>query len=394
MQIRQRIILAFLATSMLFAAIGYASTLIPIFLVCASIATAAMGLFLARSISNSLTKLQTATSEIANGKLDTEITVKPEDEIGQLAVSFRKIVADLKRTNASIDTLHGEIARHKRIEEELRESEQRFKTIFDNAADGILLADPQTKKLAAGNKMICQMLGYKPDEIKNLTVMDIHPEQSVPQIMKQFDMQARQQITLAEDVPVKRKDGSVFCADINAFPVVIAGKTYLMGSFRDITQRKLAEQKALASRKELHDRHKFLSNVLESLTHPFYVIDANDYTIKMANSAAYSQILPEKATCYMISHDFNEPCRGLGHPCPLEEIKKTAKPVVVEHVHYDENGNPRTVEVHAHPIFDSEGNITQIIEYILDTTERRQAQSTPQCPDKELEKTAEKVNVF
>ncbi len=386
--------MAFLAVALLVAAIGYASSLIPIFIVGASIATVAVGLLLARSISNPLTKLQAAASEMANGKLDVDINIASKDEIGQLAASFRKVDALLKKTTASIDALQREITKHKKIEEGLKESEQRFKTIFDNAADGMLLADPQTKKLAAGNKMICHMLGYKPDEIKNLTAMDVHPEESVPQIMKQFEMQVSKQLTLITDIPMKRKDGSVFYANINAFPVVLSGKTYLLGTFRDITQHKLAEQKALVSRKELHDRHKFLSNVLESLTHPFYVIDVNDYTIKMANSAAYSQILPEKATCYMISHDRNEPCCAPDHPCPLEEIKKTAEPVVVEHVHYDENGNSRTIEVHAHPIFDSDGNITQMIEYSLDITERRQAQSAPQCPHKELEEVPKNISAF
>jgi PAS domain S-box-containing protein len=394
MRIRQRITLSLLALALLVASINYTSSLPSISLACASMAAVAIGLLLSRSVSNPLTKLTAAAAEIANGKLDTEITVESKDEVGCLAVSFEKIVADLKSATSTIDFLHKEIACHKKTEEELRESEQRFRAIFDNAADGMLLAEPQTKKLAAGNKMICQMLGYKPDEIKNLTAMDVHPEQSVPHVMKQFDMLAGRQIALAEDVPVKRKDGSVFYADINAFPVVIAGKTYLMGTFRDITRRKLAEQKTLASRKELHDRHKFLSNVLESLTHPFYVIDANDYTVKMANSAAYPEILPERATCYMISHDCNEPCRGPDHPCPLEEIKKTAKPVVVEHVHYDEDGNARNLEFHGYPVFDSQGNITQIIEYILDITERRQVQNTSQCPNKELEEASKKVNVF
>jgi PAS domain S-box-containing protein len=54
-------------------------------------------------------------------------------------------------------------------------------------------------------------------------------------------------------------------------------------------------------------------------------------------------------------------------------VKKTKKPVVVEHVHYVD-GNPRVFEVHGFPVFDSKGNVVQMIEYSLDITERKLAE--------------------
>jgi PAS domain S-box-containing protein len=117
---------------------------------------------------------------------------------------------------------------------------------------------------------------------------------------------------------------------------------------------------------------QFLEKVLESLTHPFYVIDARDYTIKMANSAARFGELTGTCTCHAMTHRRDEPCLG-EHPCPLEEVKRTKKPVVVEHVHYDKDGVPRNVEVHGYPILDEDGNVTQMIEYCLDITERKRA---------------------
>jgi len=136
-----------------------------------------------------------------------------------------------------------DITEYKRTEESLKESEERFRAIFDNAADGMLLADVKTKKLCLGNKAICKMLGYKPEEITNLTALDVHPKEYLASVMELFEKQVRKKITLIEDIPVKRKDGSVFYADINSFPIVLSGKTYLMGIFRDITERKQAEEK-------------------------------------------------------------------------------------------------------------------------------------------------------
>ncbi|MCK5434771.1 MAG: PAS domain-containing protein, partial [Dehalococcoidales bacterium] len=131
------------------------------------------------------------------------------------------------------------------------------------------------------------------------------------------------------------------------------------------TERKRAEQK-------IQQQSEFLNSVLKSLTYPFYVIDANDYTIKMANPAAKLGKLSENSTCYALTHNRDKPCTGVEDICPLQEVKKTRKPVVVEHIHYDKDGNARNVEVHGYPIFDSEGNVIQMIECSFDITERKQ----------------------
>ncbi|MEW6584503.1 MAG: EAL domain-containing protein [Nitrospirota bacterium] len=124
-----------------------------------------------------------------------------------------------------------------------RAPEEIFKDIFENAADGILLADVETKKFYLANKMISKMLGHDPEEMKNMTVMDIHPPEDLPYVIEQFEKQMRKEITLARDIPLKRKDGSVFYADINSCPVNIDGKIYLTGYFRDMTERRMFEER-------------------------------------------------------------------------------------------------------------------------------------------------------
>jgi PAS domain S-box-containing protein len=58
----------------------------------------------------------------------------------------------------------------------------------------------------------------------------------------------------------------------------------------------------------------------------------------------------------------------------VEIIKRTGKPVVVEHIHYDRYGDLRNVEVHGYPIFDEAGRVSQVIEYSLDITDRKRAE--------------------
>lgn len=123
------------------------------------------------------------------------------------------------------------------------------------------------------------------------------------------------------------------------------------------------------------ERTKDLQNTIEALTHPFYVIDANNYNIVLANSAAKRAAKgKEITTCYRLTHRRESPCNSKEHPCPLEEVKKSKKPFTVEHIHLDENDNERYVEVHGYPIFNENGEVSQMIEYSMDITDRKMAQ--------------------
>lgn len=140
----------------------------------------------------------------------------------------------------------------------------------------------------------------------------------------------------------------------------------VMGIGRDITERKKAEE-------QIKQQREFLNSIFESLTHPFYVIDASNHAIVMANPAAHMDQLTANSKCYALTHRLDKPCSG-EHVCPLEEVKKTKKPAIVEHIHYDKDGNARDVDVHGYPIFDNEGNVVQMIEYSLDITERKKTE--------------------
>ena len=126
---------------------------------------------------------------------------------------------------------------------------------------------------------------------------------------------------------------------------------------------------------KVHQQHQFLRTVLDSLAHPFYVINTQDYSVEMANTAACTHLLREDITCYALMHGDDQPCETMEHPCPLQEVKRTKKPIVVEHIHLDKKGHRKNVEVHGFPILDDEGNVVQMIEYTLDITERVQSEA-------------------
>ena len=119
----------------------------------------------------------------------------------------------------------------------VEDSEKRLMIIFESGKDGIMVADVETKRIIVANLASCEMLGYSRDELLAMDIHDIHPEERMPLIVEKFEQQARGEISIAADVPMKRKDGSVFYADINTTPITFGDRACLLGTFKDITDR-------------------------------------------------------------------------------------------------------------------------------------------------------------
>jgi signal transduction histidine kinase len=67
---------------------------------------------------------------------------------------------------------------------------------------------------------------------------------------------------------------------------------------------------------------------------------------------------------------------------------------MTEHIHQDEEGNLTSIEIRGYPIFDPHGNLTHMIEYALDTTERRQAEEAQRQYARELRARNEELDAF
>jgi len=115
--------------------------------------------------------------------------------------------------------------------------------------------------------------------------------------------------------------------------------------------------------------------IIDGLAEPIMVI-GTDYRVRLMNRAAreFSSAgaeAPQPTLCYQASHWRTEPCDGVEHPCPLEQVRQTGQPVTVVHRHYQADGEPRDVEVIASPLWGADGSFEGIIESVRDITQRK-----------------------
>ena len=174
-----------------------------------------------------------------------------------------KLVRDAAGTPREIVGSWTDITELKRAEDARRESEEKFQLIFDNASDGILLADTESLKFEMANRKICEMLGYSEEEIHHLRVLDLHHEKDHPVVLAGFQ-EARDGVRTEMGVSMKRKDGTEFLADITSSTISMRGKQFLLGIFRDRTQERMLQQQLQAA-----EKMKSLGTMAGGIAHDF-----------------------------------------------------------------------------------------------------------------------------
>lgn len=215
-------------------------------------------------VTGPLSQMAKTVEQISQGDLTQRAAVSSQDEVGQLAQSFNLMVdslesahRELKDLNASLEErviertkeLQQEIDERRRAEEALRKSEEKYRNIFENIAEGIYQTTPEGKILLVNPAMV-KMLGY--DSANELMQINVKAGYQSPADRRKFEklMEKYGQVKGFE-ANWKKKDGTTLIVREKAHVVRDdEGKIlYYEGTSEDITERKLLEKQLLQSQK-------------------------------------------------------------------------------------------------------------------------------------------------
>lgn len=156
-------------------------------------------------------------------------------------------------------------------EQQLREAEERYRIIFEQAMDAIVLVDPTSATFIQFNSHACSQLGYTPEEFGRLTLFDIDAQEDRGQLSTHIGRLLAHGAETYETLH-KTKTGDLRNILVRARPILLSGRKLLLTIFHDYTERKQMENELRAAvvHLEQHNQAKseFVANVSHELKTP------------------------------------------------------------------------------------------------------------------------------
>ena len=188
------------------------------------------------------------------------------------------------------------------MQQALRESEEKFRSIMENSADAIFITDKLGKYIYT-NKAVTAMLGFTPEEMQRKTILDLAPPDKTDEYLEVFkEVMSEGKIFI--ELELLKKDGSFISTDLNS--VLLPGDL-IYGSCRDITERKNAEE-------ALRQSFAFNESLLKTI--PFGMDIVSETGTVLFQSENFRRIFWEEAIgkkCWEIYRDNKKQCSD----CPL-----------------------------------------------------------------------------
>jgi PAS domain S-box-containing protein len=185
--------------------------------------------------------LETLASHLAVAFQNAKLHQQVNEARDALEQRVRDRTCELGESN---ERLQQEIRERGLAQEALRQSEAKYRAIFDNAAIGIDLVDREGRLLET-NFALCQMLGYQHGELEGLSVFDFsHPDDVETSKACHRALTSGESSSYRLEKRYLRKNGEIVWADLSASVIHDLSGEYqvTVGVIRDITDRKRYEQ--------------------------------------------------------------------------------------------------------------------------------------------------------
>ena len=155
----------------------------------------------------------------------------------ELEVRVQERTADLESVNKGLES---EIAERKRVEKALRESEQRYSSLFKNNHSVMLLIDPESADIVEANPAACSFYGWSQEELTSMKITDINmlPNEQTFQEIEQAKSESRYHFFFRH----RLANEEIRDVEVYSGPISLHGKELLYSIIHDITERKRTEE--------------------------------------------------------------------------------------------------------------------------------------------------------
>ena len=196
------------------------------------------------------------------------------------------IVSPIKKLDETIGFrgLARDITERKRFEDALRDSEERYRLLFESTPQPIWVYNEETLAFLAVNEAATRTYGYTRDEFLSMTINDLRPEEDIPTLMIKNAADPND-LVISSPWRHQTRDKKTIYVEMTSHPVVFDGKNSKLVIVNDVTERKLLDEKQQRLHTSLQQSAAEWRQTFNAIDFPVLIVDL-DGTIKRSNSAA------------------------------------------------------------------------------------------------------------
>ncbi len=177
-----------------------------------------------------------------------------------------------------------DITERKHFEQALRDSEERYRLLFESTPQPIWVYNEDTLGFLAVNEASTRIYGYSRDEFFSMTINDLRPDEDIPTLMIKNADDAGE-LVISSPWRHQTRDKKIIYVEMSSHPVVFDGKNSRLVIVNDVTERKLLDEKQQRLHTSLQQSAMEWRQTFNAIDFPVLIIDL-DGTIKRSNLAA------------------------------------------------------------------------------------------------------------
>ncbi len=260
-----------------------------------------------------------------------------------------------------------DITKRKKAEQRLKESQEKYKSLFEKTPMAILLVDFELT-IEDCNTSAEVLFGYTKEELlggDSLKFDNIHPDTKLI-LAKSFSKYLNTGVPEQSEIQMYKKDGKMIWVNVFPIQVKVAEKSYILVMFQDVTEKKKFKQK-------IRESEELYRTMINSLADPLYVVN-RDLKILLINPALEIWLEDLGIEKVIIGQTIFE-----AFPFLPNEIRKEYKQIFdTGEIQYTEgstliNGKEIITETRRISLF-KEGHVNQVLVITRDITERRKVE--------------------
>ncbi len=255
-----------------------------------------------------------------------------------------------------------DITDRRRAEHALRESEERYRLLFENNPQPMWVLDRETLAFLAVNEALCRHYGYSREEFLRMTIEDIRPSEDVPVLLENLAAHSRE-FHRAGVWRHRKKDGTTIEVEIASHPILFAGRDAQLILANDVTERKRAEEALRQSEQKYRDIFDFATVGIYQARHDGSLLTANAPLAEMLGYDSPEELMRKRLG--EIAMDPEEARAIISQAAPAEkELRQEVR-------WRKKDGTPIWLEIDARPVRSADGAVRYFEGFVHDITQRK-----------------------